>query len=311
MNVIWRWRQTSLRWTILAAAPAGDAGLAWGDTWFASDLADALRRLGQRVEVVPGLEGRTPACDDDDVVVVLRGLRRFKRRKGRAVWLLWIISHPERVTPEEMASYDWVFAASTTWKPAGFDVVPLLQASNPARFNPDRAVPGTGERVLFVGSTRTNYAPNRPIVKAAIDHGVEIAVYGRGWRDVIDERFIRGDYLPNDEVGKAYRAAGVVLNDHWKDMAQGGFLSNRLFDAVAAGASVVSDEAAGLATVFDDAVVTYRSPSDIVAAIAAATARTEAAKQAAARRIHALHSFDARARTLLNTALVQKQKRRA
>ena len=241
------------------------------------------------------------------MVVVLRGSRRFKRRKGRAVWLLWVISHPHRVTHEEMASYDLVFAASTTWKPRDVDIVPLLQASNPARFNPGRAVPGTGETVLFVGSTRTHYKLNRPIVKAALDHGVEIAVYGKGWKGVIDERFIRGDYLPNEEVGKAYRSAGVVLNDHWDDMALEGFLSNRLFDAVAAGASVVSDEAAGLTTVFDDAVVTYRSPSDIVAAIAAARARTESAKQAAARRIHALHSFDARALTLLNAALSMKR----
>ena len=223
------------------------------------------------------------------------------------MWFLWVISHPDRVTEEEMASYDCVFAASTTWKSRDIEVVPLLQASNPARFNPDRAVPGTGERVLFVGSTRTNYRPNRPILKAAIDHGFEPAVYGRGWTDLIDGRFIRGDYLPNDEVGKAYRSAGVVLNDHWEDMAREGFLSNRLFDAVASGASVVSDNAAGLEAVFGDAVVTYVSPGELGTAIAVARAKTEAAKRADARHIHAEHSFDARAHTLLNAALLKRR----
>lgn len=302
----WPWQQRSLRWSVLFAAPAGDAGLAWGDTWFARDLAGALRRLGQRVEVVPALEGKISARDDDDVVVVLRGTRRFKRRKGQAVWFLWVISHPDRVTAEEMASYDGVFAASTTWQPGGTKVVPLLQASNPARFNPDRAVPETGERVLFVGSTRTNYRPNRPILKAAIDQGVEPAVYGKGWNGLIDERFIRGDYLPNDEVGKAYRSAGVVLNDHWEDMAREGFLSNRLFDVVAAGGSVVSDEAAGLRDVFGDAVVTYSDPANIVAAIAEAKAKPDDVRRAHAGRIHAEHSFDVRARALLDAALARR-----
>ena len=33
----------------------------------------------------------------------------------------------------------------------------------------------------------------------------------------------------------------MVLNDHWEDMRAEGFLSNRLFDAVASGARVVTD----------------------------------------------------------------------
>ena len=177
------------------------------------------------------------ARESDDVVVVLRGLRRFVPRRGRATWLLWIISHPELVESDEPAQFDGVFAASAHWargqgEEFGVPVTPLLQATNPRRFTPAAAPADSGASRLFVGSTRTNYGPNRPILKAAIDRGCQPAVYGKGWSGLIDERLIRGDYLPNGKVGKAYRSAGVVLNDHWEAMAREGFLSNRLFDEI-------------------------------------------------------------------------------
>ena len=60
------------------------------------------------------------------------------------------------------------------------------------------------------------------------------------------------------------RARGIVLSDHHPEMAADGFLSNRLFDAVATGARVVSDSAAGLEDVFGDAVVVFTDEDDLV-----------------------------------------------
>lgn len=288
-----------MKWAVLIAAPAHEAGAHWGDTWFANDLVAALQRQGQDAKVVTRTRGDVPARDADDVVVVLRGLRRFVPRPGKTQWFMWVISHPDLIEPGELAEYDRVFAASASWCPEGADVTPLLQATNPDRFNPGLAVPGSGADVLFVGSTRSQY---RPIVKDAIDAGVSLSIYGKGWDAFVDPTFIVSDYLPGDDVGAAYRAADVVLNDHWADMARDGFLSNRLFDAVSAGASVVSDEAAGLHEVFGDAVVTYSSPTELTAAIERARAKSEASRLADAARIAAEHSFDKRALVLIEAA---------
>jgi len=297
----WFRREKPLHWAVVVASPSGEAGDQWGDTWFGRDLVDALNRHGQRAKLVYRGGASTEARDRDDVVLVLRGLRRVTPRPSSTTWLLWVISHPELVDDAEIAEYDYVFAASPTWRRGV--VTPLLQATNAQRFTPGAAPADTGERYLFVGSTRGEF---RPIVRDAIAAGVPLGVYGVGWSEYIEAQYIRGEFLPNAEVPAAYASARVVLNDHWPEMASEGFLSNRLFDAVAAGARVISDEAAGLHEVFGDSVITYSTPEQLRALLeapldatfASATRRLENAATMARE-----HSFDARAQQLIATAL--------
>jgi spore maturation protein CgeB len=88
-------------------------------------------------------------------------------------------------------------------------------------------------------------------------------------------------------------------------MAADGFLSNRLFDAVASGARVISDQAAGLTEVFGDAVVTYSSPEQL-GEILKAPLETVFAERSRrienSARIAAEHSFDVRAAELIEAA---------
>jgi O-antigen biosynthesis protein len=283
------------RWTIVTAAPKGPAATQWGDTWFAADLAEALNRAGQDATVVSRAGAHSAKRDDDDVVIVLRGLRAVEPRRSspKQVWMLWVISHPELVSVEEIHQFDAVFAASESWQPTS-EVRPLLQATNPRRFHPGARGVSFGEPVLFVGSTRGEY---RPMVRWAITQGIDIGVYGVGWNEFIDPTFIRADFLPNEQLPQAYATAGVVLNDHWPLMAEHGFLSNRLFDAVASGASVVSDSARGLSEVFGDAVTVVAEGEDLLAAIQQSSARVTLDH---AERIAHEHSFDARAQVLID-----------
>ena len=52
--------------------------------------------------------------DHDDVLLVLRGLDRVTPRPG-LLNIEWIISHPDMISPDEVAQFDLVYAASTTW----------------------------------------------------------------------------------------------------------------------------------------------------------------------------------------------------
>ncbi len=296
-------RSRELRWTIVTSAPKGPAGEQWGDTWFARDLADALRRAGQRVGVVSRVGADSARRGDDDVVVVLRGLREVRPPQDRrSVWLLWVISHPELVTEDEIRGYDAVFVASESWKPpGGGEVTPLLQATAPQRFRPDAAQPDSGAAILFVGSTRGQF---RPAVRAALrsSRASELSVFGVGWEEFLPTERIAGTFVPNDALPVAYAGAGIVLNDHHTDMAQAGFLSNRLFDAVACGARVLSDRARGLHDIFGSAVVTYDDEDDLARLLDQPmdqifAGREERVRQA--QRIAEQHSFDARAAVLI------------
>ncbi len=291
-------RKKKGKWAIVTSAPKGEAGRQWGDYWFAQDLADALIHEGVDATVHSRAGAQSPARDDDDVVVVLRGLRRVVPSNDTAKWFLWVISHPELVEPGEADQYTAAFAASELWNPGGDlgTFAPLLQATNVDRFRPVAAPENSG--VLFVGSTRGEF---RPIVRDALSQGIPLSLYGVGWSDFVDPSVISGEFLDNSQLPAAYSNSALVLNDHHADMAANGFLSNRLFDAVAAGARVVSDPATGLASVFGSSVVEYQSPEHLAQIVADpdsffpdSTAERE--------RIRREHSFTARARYLIEQA---------
>lgn len=301
-------RPDALRWSVVIAAPGGSAKEQWGDTWFARDLIDALRRQGQRAKLVTRGGAESPERADDDVVLVLRGLRRVSPiRSGRTNrsdptrWLLWVISHPDLVEVDEASEFDAVFAASEHWSKAhALGAVPLLQATNPARFNPRAATPDTGAELLFVGSTR---GVMRPIVRDAIGAGLRPSVHGVGWDGLIDTALIAGEFLPNEDLPAAYGSARVVLNDHWPDMAAEGFLSNRLFDASATGTRVISDRAAGITDVFGDFVRVYDTSNELAHLVSHQESGfpDRHDRLTFAEHIAHEHSFDARAAQLIQS----------
>lgn len=295
-----------LRWAIKSATPPGPEGLHWGDLHFAEALADALRSLGQ--EAV--LDGRSSLWRStvalDDVNLSIHG-KLFLPPQPGAVNLLWVISHPEMVTELDLQGYDAVFAASLPWARwasghLGHEVRPLLQATDPQRFTPVSADPDSGHRLLFVGNSRGIY---RPIVRHLVQAGEDVAVYGGGWDGLLPQGVVRGLRVDNADVPAMYRAAGVVLNDHWDDMRQLGFVSNRLFDATAAGARVVSDAIEGAEELFGGLVRTYASPSQLVELVRAGPQAfpDEEERLRIAADVARDHSFAARARVLLDAAL--------
>ena len=286
------------QWSIVTSAPKGEAGKQWGDYWFATDLALALIAEGVDTKVVSRAGATSEKRNSDDVVLVLRGLRRVVPSNTTAIWMLWVISHPELVEPGEAAQYSRAFAASNHWNPGPEigEFTPLLQATNAGRFVPSTS--GEKSGVLFVGSTRGEF---RPVVRDALAAGIPLQIYGVGWNEFLTPDQIAGDFLPNSDLPNAYATSAIVLNDHHSEMAELGFLSNRLFDSVAAGARVVSDPALGIGEVFGSSVVTYQG-SDQLAQIYRDPDSFFPLNTGDAQRIRTEHDFRARARALIAAA---------
>ena len=297
-------RDTSnLRWAVKTSVPAGSSGQGWGDLYFAQELASSLEKLGHTARVDLRTDVINSQSADDDVVLVLRGVERIRPQLG-AINLLWVISHPSRISTHELKSFAAVFAASNHWskkvsEKTGVSVRPLLQATNPDKFNPTVSVPDSGHEVLFLGNTRNEF---RKIIRDCLKAEVIPTIYGKNWDRFVSKELIAGEFIANTQIAAQYRSAGVVLNDHWPDMANEGFYSNRLFDAVASGARVISDQVDGLEQLFDGGVKTYNSPTDL-AKLCSDESRTlwgtEQAIVERAGRIGQQHSFDQRAKELV------------
>ena len=140
-------------------------------------------------------------------------------------------------------------------------VYPLLQCTDPDVFNGPRYSDGKKRyELLFVGNSRPVL---RQILKDLIPTPYDLAVYGNYWHNRIDERYIRGTVIPNHKLGREYHDAAILLNDHWKDMKEKGFISNRIFDGLAAGAFIITDDVAGLSDVLKNCVEVYHNRKEL------------------------------------------------
>jgi glycosyltransferase involved in cell wall biosynthesis len=290
-------------WCINIGAPNWWSARSWGDLHFARAIQQELHRRGLpcAIHVLDGWD-RSRDADRFDVVLQLKGLSEYVPNPAQ-LNVLWSISHPERLAAEECERSDLVLVASERFAAAlrGRVCVPvevLEQATDPAVFFPE-ADPAHERELVFVGNSRKVM---RRVLADLLPTERELAVWGADWDGLIDPRHVVGTYLPNEGVRRAYSSAGIVLNDHWDDMREHGFASNRLYDAVACGAVVLSDRIDGLEERFGGAVVTYETAAELHALVERFLANPEerAARGAAGRElVLAEHTFARRVDALL------------
>ncbi len=255
---------------IKIGAPDWQQAERWGDLHFARALAGELRRRGHRslIQVLgewEELEGHAY-----DVVVHLKGRGRHFVKSGQ-VNVLWCISHPAELTAEECDGYDLVCVASARFaedlrRRTTIEILVLEQATDPAAFYPDPDPDRSSHHdLVYVANSR---GVLRSMMRDLLPTDRDLAVYGSGWEGLIDTKHVVAEHVPNDRLRQIYSSASIVLADHWEDMRERGFISNRIYDALACGACVISDDVAGLDERFGGAVATYSSPKALQATIA-------------------------------------------
>jgi hypothetical protein len=295
---------TILQFAVTIAAPSETMAPRWGDWHLAGALARALERLGHIVRVQTADHADDAAGRSCDVHLVLRGLQPVRRTPGQR-HVLWVISHPDEVDMRECDDADLVLVASSKFAAdlaarTSTPIEVLLQATDQHRFRPRTPVSGYAHPVAVVAKTRD--VP-RPIVMDAIAAGLRPAIYGTGWEDFVDPSLVVASYVPNADLPVLYSSVGVLLADHWRDMREWGFVSNRVFDALACSTALVTDDLAEIAALFGDAVRTYRTPDDLRTSVEEILAEPEEAAARAGRGrdvVVGAHTFDHRAREMLS-----------
>jgi GT2 family glycosyltransferase len=258
------------RVAIKTGAPDLTQAGAWGDTYLAEDLARRLRRRGVRVSIETLDRWYAPG-DLVDAVIVLRGLSAYQPRP-QDLNLLWLISHPDAVAPDELRRYDKVAFASETLRArygdldgrsvlarqfSGFGDAPLLSPAQQALL-----ARVSGDDVLVVGNTR---GVRREFI-LEVHRRTPLKFIGAGWDQYVSADCILAEFLENSALPAVYARALAVVNDHWPDMATSGVISNRIADVLASGGLVLSDwveEGAGLL----GEGLFFRTPDTLVAAI--------------------------------------------
>jgi hypothetical protein len=294
----------TLRIACVVAAPSAKVAPRWGDWHLAQALARSLRKLGHVVQVETYDHADDLAGRSSDVLVVVRGLQPVRRTAGQA-HVLWVISHPETVTARECDEADLVLVASHRFADelracTTTPVEVMLQATDTERFRPQAPDPRHEHDVAVVAKSRDVF---RPAVAAAVAAGLRPAIYGSGWERFVDPELVVSDYVANDELPVVYSSVGALLSDEWEAMREWGFVSNRVFDALACETPVISEELPEIDELFDGAVLMFRTEDDVRVLTESVLADRPAARARAARGralIEAQHTFDHRAAQLVD-----------
>ncbi|MBR5230894.1 MAG: glycosyltransferase [Clostridia bacterium] len=290
---------------VMVPVPKWEEREQWGDYHFAVAMKKCLEQDGYTAEIRILPEWERPF--NGKAVIVLRGLSIYQP-KPEHINIMWNISHPDAVSDQEYNGYDAVYVASEIWakqlkKRLRVRVEPLMQCCDPDVFAPGEE----GEKhyqLLFVGNSRKVY---RRIIRDLLPTEYNLSVYGTNWESLIAKEYLKGKNIPNAFLAKTYRSCDILLNDHWDDMREKGFVSNRLFDGLACGAFIVTDEVSGLEKILPDCVVTYTDRDDLKTKIDYYMQHPEARREMAERGMKLVrqqHTFRNRVQTM--TAFIEE-----
>ena len=139
----------------------------------------------------------------------------------------------------------------------GHRAVFVPQFTNPQKFKYEYDDTLKSE-LLFVGSPWYE----RVSVTYAIENGYDISVYGLKWEGKIPDQYIKGEYIDNNILNRYYSSAKIVLSDHPDDLAQMGLVINRLYDASAVGAFIISEYSPYIEQIFGNSIPMYKNKEE-------------------------------------------------
>lgn len=274
----------------------------WGDYHFAVALAQCFikRGVNARIDFLPMWY---KSARDGDINFVLRGLSQFKPA-SKSLNIMWLISHPDKVSDEEIRLFDHVFVASSSYVELLRDKClnnceVLLQCTDTNRFYRRLNSSQDKHDLLFVANSRK---VQRQVPNEAQKFELQLSIFGKDWNNLAPAHWIQGESIANRDLPDYYSNATVVLNDHWQDMQASGFISNRIFDALACERPVVSDEIAGIPSDIIEGVTFFSDENPFDMAIQQARTLSTQGQEVlhkVAEVVRTKHSFESRSEKIL------------
>ncbi|HSQ37460.1 MAG TPA: glycosyltransferase, partial [Acidimicrobiia bacterium] len=233
-----------------------------GDYYTAHGLGEAFAAEGWNVLYAEGVRDRWYRLPDDvDLVVSLLDTYDVRSAPEGAFTIAWVRSWIDRwLSRPWFDDFDLVVTSSD--KAAGLiaaasgsrpPVLPL--AADPGLFHPGPPHPSFVADVVFTGN---NWGVERKIIPLLDIHPDErFLLFGKNWdRDPRMGRYWRG-HVPHQLLAEVYRSVKIVLDDTVCPLEQA-LLNTRVFEALASGALVITDNVEGSGELFDGLLPTYR-----------------------------------------------------
>ncbi len=232
----------------------------WGDAVFAENLSKEILKLDVSAKIVYIEDWYKNT--NYKISLTISGKFAYKPDQSKRN-LLWIISHPEIRTVEELNSYNHVFIASEYFqKMVRNDIsVPSSVLNQASKFAFNDSKKNKIYDLLFVGN---NYYDNFPARKIIYDLDEEnrqiLKVIGKNWLKFLPKENILSEFADYKNLSNIYSSAKIVLNDHHEYMRRFGFINNRTFDLAALRQFQISDYLKGIDLY---GIESYKSSDDL------------------------------------------------
>ena len=278
----------------------------FGDYFTAHELGDALEATGADV-VYLSLDRRGWRRSARALDVIVSLLDRFPLLEAPpdTMAVAWVRNWSERwLMRDWFDEYDHVFATSKAScrlirerSSAHPQLMPL--ATNPARFHPVEPDPEFATDLAFVGSYWGVEREVQRVLPRLASAGLEVKVFGHGWDAVPGMWELSRGPVPYDALPRVYSSAAVVVDDSGAHARPYGAVNSRVFDALACGALVVTNDAEGVAGVFGNGFPTWSDAASLQAHAEIATGDSAKARELVRplrRVVLAEHTYARRAR---------------
>lgn len=235
-----------------------------GDLYTALELGrELVAQNGWRVDYVSE-DAPNDAFREFDVVVAMT--HNFKpwlaSVRGEPVYVAWCRNwFSEWVRHPSLHRYDVIFSSSRKGSSyiremTGRRAVELPLATNPQRFMPAK---GEGKPELDIVFTGNYWGWPRRITETIVklSERFSVGVYGCGWDQLEAVQPIWKGFVPYYELPEIYRNARIVVDDTNHTALPWGSLNSRVYDALASGCMVVTDNAEGVEEIFKGLVPSF------------------------------------------------------
>ena len=259
-------------WSIKCPAPDSRFrfhGGKYGDYAYCLTIRRQLEQLGYYAYVDCYEDWDCPV--EADVVLVIRGVHEYRpdRRNTRTRYVLWMVSHPELITEEELERYDLVLADSESYAEAlqqkvSVPVKPFYVLTDTEMFFPREEKNSSPKyNRVFIGNTR---GVLRNCVRWCNDNGIDVDVWGAEWEKFYpDSMYVHlHGQVEYNQISEIYRNSRFVINDHYPEMIDTEMLNNRFPEVLLCGTPMICDWAESFERNYGDMVLFYRNEEEFV-----------------------------------------------
>ena len=258
-----------------AVTETGEQAVA-GDYFTAKELAEALEKRGWRTKFLsrkePGDAWYRAGRDTDVVVSMLEDYdpQHIWDDQHGLVTVGWARNWFDRWAESPGTGlYDILLASSETAcrtlsERTGKPVELLPIAANAERFRAaetEAAVPAYQCDVCLAGNRFGKREIEDQLDPEAL--GAKLRILGTGWEKVKALAPYCGGHLPYAEMPKVYRSTKIVLDDATASTQESGSVNSRVYDALAAGCLVLTNNARGAEETFEGRLPVFRSREEL------------------------------------------------